>query len=49
MKYRILAWKKNGASKQGTQLLTDIEEAIKLAKAVAAHYHCMTKVERVAE
>ena len=49
MKYRVFAWKKNGASMRGTQLLTDIDEAIILAKKVAAHYHCMTRVERVAE
>lgn len=48
MKYRIDAYMKGGAVRQGTQLLTDIDEAIKLAKAVAAHYHCWTRIARVA-
>lgn len=46
MKFRIDAYK-NGTVKQGTTLLTDITEAIKLAKAVATHYHCYTRIARV--
>lgn len=47
MKYRVDAYK-NGAVRQGTKLLTDIDEAIKLAKQVATHYHCQTRIARVA-
>lgn len=47
MKYRIDAYK-NGAVRQGTKLLTDIDEAIKLAKQIATHYHCYTRIARVA-
>lgn len=47
MKYRIDAYTKNGAVKKGTQLLEDINEAIKLAKQVATHYRCHTKITRV--
>lgn len=47
MRYRIDAYK-NGTVRQGTELLTDIDEAIKLAKQVAAHYHCQTRIARVA-
>ena len=43
MKYRVDAYK-NGAVRQGTKLLTDIDEAIKLAKQVATHYHCYTRI-----
>lgn len=46
MKFRIDAYK-NGAVKQGAKLLDNIDEAIKLAKQVAAHYHCTTKIARV--
>ena len=46
MKYRVNAYK-NGAVKQGTQLLDDIDLAIELAKKVATHYHCYTRIERV--
>lgn len=46
MKYRIDAYK-GGAIKRGTKLLTDIDEAIKLAKQVATHYHCYTRIARV--
>lgn len=46
MKFRIDAYK-NGTVKQGTKLLTDITEAIKLAKQVASHYHCYTRIARV--
>ena len=46
MKYRIDAYK-NGTVKQGAKLLSDINEAIKLAKAVASHYHCITMIARV--
>ena len=35
-------------SADGDLLLTDIDEAIKLAKQVAAHYHCQTRIARVA-
>ena len=47
MRYRIDAYK-NGTVRQGTKLLTDIDEAIKLAKQVAAHYRCCTRIVRVA-
>lgn len=43
MKYRIDAYKKGGAVKQGTKLLDNIDEAIKLAYAVANHYKCYTR------
>lgn len=46
MKYRVDAYK-NGAVRQGTKLLTDIDEAIKLAKQVATHYQCYTRIARV--
>lgn len=46
MKYRIDAYKK-GAVKQGTKLLDNIDEAIKLAYAVAKHYKCYTRIARV--
>lgn len=46
MKYRIDAYK-NGAVKQGTKLLDSIDEAIKLAYAVAKHYKCYTRIARV--
>ena len=48
MKYRVDAYK-NGAVRQGTKLLTDIDEAIKLAKQVATHYHCQTCIARVCD
>lgn len=41
MKYRIDAYYKSGAVKQGTKLLDNIDEAIKLAYAVANHYKCI--------
>lgn len=47
MKFRIDAYLKNGAVKQGTKLLEDIDAAIKLAKQVATHYHCYTHIARV--
>ena len=47
MKFRIDAYLKNGAVKQGTKLLEDIDTAIKLAKQVASHYHCYTRIARV--
>lgn len=47
MKYRIDAYGK-GAVKQGTKLLDDIDDAIALAKKVAVHYKCYTKIARVA-
>lgn len=37
----------NGAVRQGTKLLSDIDEAIKLAYAVANHYKCYTRIARV--
>ena len=46
MKYRVDAYK-NGAVKQGTQLLENIDDAITLAKNVAMHYKCYTKIARV--
>lgn len=46
MKYRIDAYQK-GAVKQGTQLLENIDDAIVLAKKVAMHYKCYTKIARV--
>lgn len=46
MKYRIDLYI-NGVCKQGTKLLDDIDEAIKLAKAVATHYHGYTRIARV--
>ena len=46
MKYRIDAYK-DGAVRQGTILLDNIDAAIKKAKEVAAHYHCYTKIARV--
>lgn len=48
MKYRIDAYKGN-AIKHGTKLLSDIDEAIKLAKQVATHYHCYTRIARVCD
>ena len=47
MKYRVDAYK-NGTVKQGALLLEDIEKAIELAKKVATHYHCYTRIARVA-
>lgn len=47
MKYRIDAYKKGGAVKQGTKLLDNTDEAIKLAYAVANHYKCYTRIARV--
>ena len=38
---------KGGAVKQGTKLLDNIDEAIKLAYAVANHYKCYTRIARV--
>lgn len=46
MKYRIDAYK-NGTVKQGTKLLDNIDEAIKLAYDVAKHYKCYTRIARV--
>ena len=46
MKYRVDAYK-NGAVKQGTQLLDNIDDAITLAFKVAKHYKCYTKIARV--
>ena len=46
MKYRVDAYK-NSAVKQGTQLLDNIDAAIVLAKKVATHYHCYTRIARV--
>lgn len=46
MKYRIDAYIK-GTVRQGTQLLDDIDAAIKKAKEVASHYKCYTKIARV--
>lgn len=46
MKYRVDAYK-NGAVKQGTQLLDDIDAAIKKAKEVASYHHCYTRIARV--
>lgn len=48
MKYRIDAYIK-GTVRQGTQLLDDIDAAIKKAKEVAAYYHCYTRIARVAQ
>ena len=48
MKYRVDAYK-NGAVRQGTILLDDIDAAIKKAKEVASHYHCYTRITRVAQ
>lgn len=47
MKYRIDAYYKSGAVKQGTKLLDNIDGAIKLAYAVANHYKCYTRIARV--
>lgn len=47
MKYRIDAYYKSGAVKQGTKLLDNIDEAIKLAYAVVNHYKCYTRIARV--
>lgn len=46
MKYRVDAYK-NGAVRQGTKLLNNIDDAIVLAKKVATHYHCYTRIARV--
>lgn len=46
MKYRIDAYI-NGAVRQGTQVLDNIDAAIKKAKEVAAYYHCYTRIARV--
>ena len=37
----------SNAVKQGTQLLENIDDAIALAKKVAMHYKCYTKIARV--
>lgn len=47
MKYRIDAYYKSGAVKQGTKLLDNIDEAIKLAYAVANHYKCYTRNSQI--
>lgn len=47
MKYRIDAYRAGKLVKEGTKLLTDIDDAIKLAKAVAAQYRCCTRIARV--
>lgn len=47
MKYRIDAYKKGGAVKQGIKLLDNIDETIKLAYAVANHYKCYTRIARL--
>lgn len=47
MKYRVDAFRGSVLVKQGTVLLNDICEAIKLAKTVATHYHCYTRIARV--
>lgn len=47
MKYRIDAYFKNGAVKQGTKLLDNIDDAIHLAYIVANHYKCYTRIARV--
>lgn len=47
MKYRIDAYIKSGAVKQGAKLLDNIDEAIKLAKEVAKHYKCYTMIARI--
>ena len=49
MKYRVDAYTKSGAVRQGTILHNDFDKAQKLAKAVAAKYHCWTRIARVAE
>lgn len=46
MNYRVDAYK-NGAVKQGTQLIDNIDDAIVLAKKVAMYYKCYTKIARV--
>lgn len=46
MKYRVDAYM-NGAIKHGTQLIENIDDAIALAKKVAMHYKCYTKIARV--
>lgn len=46
MKYRVDAYQ-NGAVKQGTKLMGNIDAAIDLAKKVAMHYKCYTKIARV--
>lgn len=46
MRYRIDAYIK-GTVRQGTQLLDDIDAAIKKAKEIASHYKCYTKIARV--
>lgn len=46
MKYRIDLYV-NGACRQGTKLLDSIDDAIKLAKQVATHYHGYTRIARV--
>lgn len=47
MKYIIIAWKKGTSPKRGNKQVDNIDDAIKLAKAVASHYHCFTRIERV--
>lgn len=47
MKYRVDAYRNNTIIKGGKILLDSIDEAIKLAKNVAAHYHCYTRIARV--
>lgn len=47
MKYRIDAWTKGTTPKQGKKLLDNIDDAIALAKQVATHYHCCTRIIRV--
>lgn len=47
MKYRVDAYRNNAVIKRGEILLDSIDEAIKLAKNVATHYHCYTRIARV--
>ena len=53
MKYRVDAYfaskGKPTVVKQGKKLLTDLKEAIELAYKVADHYHCYTRIARIAQ
>lgn len=52
MKYRVIAFRsaaQGSAEKRGKVLYATHDEAIKVAYSVAKHYHCMCRIEKVAE
>ena len=48
MKYRVIAYGRNGSTKQGIVLYSTHEEAVKKAYEVCNHYHCYWRIEKVA-